>query len=197
MEGWELGVGCAGHGSRGYWKGRNSLGTPLFCIAHDIHTQYIMRPRRMRVVSVVPSRPKRKHNFELIIEIPAKKLKASYRPTSNPSPSGPLASSSQVTLDNSAGVATRTPVKETENRPWIEEIGCKVLGVTFKVGLNPEIRDLVVTRSFMASHFGAHPRRQISQLSEEWVRKHGYDHFVFLHAVRTSKKICFMFSDLR
>ena len=58
----------------------------------------------------------------------------------------------------------------------------------FVVGLNQKIRDVVVTREFLNSYFGASQRFTVHKSTKEQLDKHGYNHFVFIHGVRTSGK---------
>ena len=139
-------------------------------------------------VGIIPaSEAKRKINFELIIEVPAKRLKASLYPTPNSSSGSSAASSSRNTLDTPVVAATRAPVKEPRSSPQNEPPIHDLQGTTIKIDLDPNIRNIAVTRKFMWDHFGAHPRLHFAQPSQEHIEEHGYDHFVFLREVRASK----------
>ena len=139
-------------------------------------------------MGIIPaSQAKRKHNFELVIEIPAKRFKALNYPTPSSSVNNSVASSSRVTLDTPvAGVPK--PAKHRKRPPLIR----KIPSVAFKVNLDPKIRDIAVTRSFMGSYFGAHQRFQFSRLPVHQIIKHGYDHFVFIHGVRMGVKVALL-----
>ena len=140
--------------------------------------------RPSRLIGIIPaSQAKRKHNFELVIEIPAKRFKASCYPAAlSCSSNGSVASSSRTTLNT-----TRTPVKASRNR-LTQTIIRDVPSATFLVDVDPQIRDVVVTRDFMSSHFGAPSRKSFSQPPKDWFDTHGYDHFTFVLEVRASKK---------
>ena len=141
-----------------------------------------------RTNGTIPAlRAKRKHNFELIIEIPAKKSKSLHRSTSNPPSNSSAASSSRTASNTSAVAASHAPMKKAQNRLSKGAIIRKVLGTPFKVDLDPKIRNITVTRDFMHTHFGVNPTRSFSQISEAQFEKHGYDHFVCVHGVRTTK----------
>ena len=150
---------------------------------------------RPNPVGIIPAlQAKRKINFELIIEVPAKRFKASLYPTPNSSSSSSAASSSRVTLDTSVVATTRAPVKGPRSSPKKEPLTRNLKGTTFKVDLDPDIRDIAVTRNFMWAYFGAHQRFQFVPLSREHINKHGYDHFVFIHEVRASEvDNCYVF----
>ena len=138
------------------------------------------------------SQVKRKHNFELVITIPAKRFKALNHPTSN-LPSNPPATSSSRTVPETSlvVVATRGPAKNAQNHLSSGSIIRKVSGATFEVDLDPEIRGIAVTRDFMWTHFGVNPSRSFSQIPNAQFKKHGYDHFVFVRGVRMTKLIPF------
>lgn len=136
-----------------------------------------------RAIGIIPaSQAKRKHNFELVIEVPAKRFKLSNLPMQSSSSNGSGASSSRITLDAPAAATTRVSVKPP--RRSSKEIIRKVPGTQFAVTLDPKIRDIFVTREFMRSWFGTHCYHQFCEPSGEMVRKHGFDHFVFVHGVR-------------
>ena len=142
-----------------------------------------------RAIGIIPaSQAKRKHNFELIIEVPAKRFKLSDRPMQSSSSNGSGASSSRITLDAPAAATTRVvPVKP--QRRSSKDIIRKVPGTQFAVTLDPKIRDILVTREFMRSWFGTHYYHQFCEPSVDMVRKHGFDHFVFVNGVRAIGKM--------
>ena len=78
-------------------------------------------------------------------------------------------------------------MKKPRNSPQKGPLTRIPQGITFKVDLDPEIRDIAVTRRFMWAYFGAHQRYQFVPLSQEHIDKHGYDHFVFIREVRTNE----------
>jgi len=147
-----------------------------------------------QMTGVPASQVKRKHKFELVIEVPAKRFKARNHPTSNHTSSSSTASPSHVVPDtgSSAVVTTNGPVRSGQNRPSGGGLTCKVPGTTFKVNLDPKLRNISVTRDFMWAYFGANPSRSFSQIPEARFEKHGYDHFVFLRGVRTTKRLFFV-----
>ena len=134
-------------------------------------------PRSLPPVPVPPqmmggiptSQAKRKHKFELIIEVPSKRIKV----PNNPSSSSSTASSSAV-VGTHGQANSHFPTR-------------KALGTTFKVDLNPRIRDITVTRDFMWIHFGVNPFRSFVQTPKAQFEKHGYNNFVFVRGVRTTK----------
>ena len=143
----------------------------------------------LQMANVVPaSRVKRKHKFELVIEIPAKRFKALNHPTLNFPPNPPTASSSNTISDtgSSAVITTNRPAGNSQNHLPGGVITHK-LGTTFKVDLDPKIRNISVTRDFMRAHFGAGPYRSFCQIPKAQFEKHGYDHFVFIRGVRATK----------
>ena len=124
-------------------------------------------------------------NFELVIEVPAKRSKASLYHTPDPSSSS-AASSSRVTLDTPVVAATRAPA-EPRSSPQKEPLIRNLESTAFKVDLDPDIRNITVTRKFMRAYFGAHPRLQFAPLSQKHINNHGYDHFVFIREVRAGE----------
>lgn len=147
----------------------------------------VVRPAK--AIGIIPaSQAKRKQNFELIIEVPAKRFKTSNYITQNSSSGSSAASTSRTTLDASSSTAATLAPAKWARAPHKNPIFRRNLGTPFVVDLNPKIRDVAVTRDFMRSYFGAHMRCTISQPSKEHLDKHGYDHFVFINEVRTSGK---------
>jgi hypothetical protein len=138
-----------------------------------------------RLIGIIPaSQAKRKHNFELIIETPSKRSKAFHGHIPSSSWNRPVASSSRATLDTPVTAATRAPTKKARKAFPKRPIIRKVLGPIFKVGLDPKIRDVAVTRDFVHSYFGLHHTVKFAKLSEDQVGKHGSDPFVFICEVR-------------
>ncbi|KAF9649388.1 hypothetical protein BDM02DRAFT_3186288 [Thelephora ganbajun] len=135
-----------------------------------------------RAFGIIPaSQAKRKRDFELIIEIPAKRFKASQYPTPSSSSNGFVASSSSTTLDSPAVTIVRAPAQKVCTGSCRKVIIREIGGTRFKVDLNPEIRSVTVTRHFMWSHFGTHQVHPFSEPPKDQVDRHGYDHFVFIH----------------
>lgn len=143
-----------------------------------------------RTIDIIPaSRVKRKHDFELIIEAPAKRYKASNYPATGSSSGSSAASSSRITLDASpATVVAPAPVRP-KRRSFKDPASRPIRGTSFVVDLDPKIRDVVVSRDFMGSYFGAHMRYTFSIPAKDKFEKHGYDHFVFINRVRTNGKL--------
>lgn len=147
-----------------------------------------------RAIGIIPaSRVKRKHDFELIIETTAKRHKASNYPITGSSSSSSTASSSRITLD-APPAALVAPAPVRPQRLHKDSASRKVRGTSFVVDLDPKIRDVVVSRDFMGSYFGAQKRYTFSIPGKDKVDKHGYDHFVFINRVRTSGKPSFVLS---
>ena len=139
-------------------------------------------------IGIIPlSQLKRKRDFELIIEVPEKRFRASNYPAKSSS-TGPTASSSRDNADDEpVVVVTRAPV------PTVQTSSKKaptrtISTAAFNVELDPEIRNITVTRAYMSSHFGAHPVQQFCEPTQEMIDEHGYDHFVFISKVRTKEK---------
>lgn len=143
-------------------------------------------------IGIIPaSHAKRKHNFELIIEAPSKKFKPSRCPPPSSSFSGgPTTSSSHSVPDKSVTTATRSPAREYQTG---ERNVRNVAGGPFKVVLDPQVRDVTVSRDFMRTHFGARSTRSFCQLSEPHVDRHGYDHFAFVSEVNLFSLLAFIF----
>lgn len=143
-----------------------------------------------RTIDIIPaSRVKRKHNFELIIEAPAKRYKVSNYPATGSSSGSSTTSSGRITLDAPpAAVVAPAPVRP-QRRLFKDPAFRKVRGTSFVVNLDPKIRDVVVSREFMGSYFGAHKRYTFSIPPKDKLDKHGYDHFVFINGVRTNGKL--------
>jgi hypothetical protein len=132
------------------------------------------------------SQAKRKRgfeHFELVINVPAKRFKAS-RYLAPRNSDGPTASSSGDDPDRPATVATRPQARPEswtcDSEPTIRKISVS----PFRVVLKPEIRNIAVTREFLRAQFGAQRIRTFSRLPRQMFCKHGYDHFVFVHRVR-------------
>lgn len=94
-----------------------------------------------------------------------------------------MASSSRTTLDTGPVVVAAHPLSKPTRYLKNTTIR-KVSGTTFTPDIDPEIRNVVVTREFLRSQFGAHPYHIFSQPPVDKVHKHGYDHFAFIHGVR-------------
>ena len=140
-----------------------------------------------QTASIVPaSQTKRKHKFELIIDIPAKKHKAVYHPVLNHFSNSSVASSSRAALGDSPSAveATRAPLKKSQGFLSRVPTVRKVLGTKFKVNLDPKIREVAVTRDFMHTRFGVNRFRSFSQISGPKLQEYGYDHFVCVSRVR-------------
>lgn len=134
-------------------------------------------------IGIIPaSQLKRKHNFELVIEVPSKKLKPLRYPQSSTSSGNPMASSSRSVPNKSVTTATGSSV--WENRTRQRNIR-KATGTHFKVTLDPQIRDATVTRAFMNAHFRIRLSNQFCQLPQDKADHHGYDHFVFVSKVNS------------
>ena len=144
-------------------------------------------------IGIIPlSQLKRKHNFELIIEVPAKRLKASNYPAQNSS-TGPTTSSSRDNADDeSVVVVTRAPAPtiKTFSKAPVR----KILTPAFNVQLDPRIKSVIVTRTYLSAHFGASPARQFCEPEQAMIDRHGYDHFVFINKVRTKEKKAFWYT---
>jgi len=93
-----------------------------------------------------------------------------------------VASSSRTTF-----ATPLMPAKPARRTPK-DHIFRKVPKIPFIVDLDPKIRDVLVTREYMGAYFGAQQRSTFSKPTQEQFNKHGYDHFVFVHGVRTSGK---------
>jgi hypothetical protein len=134
-------------------------------------------------VEIAPtSRAKRKHQFELIIEIPAKRFKPSRYPESVSSSTGAAtASSSRNGLISSTKRAKAPPIAQSGIR--------KPTVPSFRVRLDPKIRDVAVSREFLKAHFGANKLLPFSKPTKRQVDNHGYDHFAFVHEVRTDRAL--------
>lgn len=139
-----------------------------------------VRPKNY--IGIIPtSQAKRKHDFELVIEVPSKKFKPPcYLPPSASSGS-PAASSGRSVPEKSVTTTTR-PVRECQTRFRNFH---KITGTRFKVALDPQVRDATVTRDFLRAHFGTHSTASFCQLPAHQVDRHGYDHFVFASEVNS------------
>jgi hypothetical protein len=58
----------------------------------------------------------------------------------------------------------------------------------FKVTLDPELRDVTVTRQYLKAQFGAFSFHPFAKIPRGLVEEHGYDHFIFMHSVRPSPR---------
>lgn len=120
-------------------------------------------------IEIIPaSRAKRRPNFELIIEVPAKRFRASHYPVPSPA----------ISPDKST-----THQRKKRDRTHRSAVTRELASTPFKVTLDPNIRSIGVTREFLCTQFDV-KRVSCSRLAYE-VHKHGYDHFAFLHEVRT------------
>jgi hypothetical protein len=136
------------------------------------------------------SRPKRKHNFELIIEIPAKRFKASrYQTVTASSSSNNSAVSSRRNPSGNSAVENPHPrPRKNQNPTTNNTIDRRIATTPFKVTLDPELRNVTVTRQYMEAQFGAHCYQPFPKIPRELVDKHGYDHFIFMHDVRPNPR---------
>lgn len=92
---------------------------------------------------IIPaSQMKRERNFELIIEIPAKRFKASRYPEPVTSSNVPVASSSRIVLQNSVGTALHPPMDENHTQSSLGSAPRKVISAPFKVTL-PDRKSVV------------------------------------------------------
>lgn len=57
----------------------------------------------------------------------------------------------------------------------------KIIGAPFRVTLDPIIRDVAVSREYLADQFGALKRQSFTKPTQGFGDDHCYDHFVFLH----------------
>jgi hypothetical protein len=141
-------------------------------------------------VGIIPtSQKKRKYTFELVIEVPSKRFKASrYAPTGTP-PDGPTTSSSRDVPSESVEVFARSPARGRRDKlSGTMRIVRKVDSPSFDVTLDPRVRDVFATRAFMGDQFGTSYTRSYSEPPQCLIDKHGYDHFLFVAEVRTSRR---------
>lgn len=82
-------------------------------------------------------------------------------------------------------VVTGSSVRKRRSDRVAEQDIRRIRGIPFKVALDPQIRDVLVSRSFIRMHFGARGTRSYTEPARHRVEKHGYDHFVLLSEVRT------------
>jgi hypothetical protein len=140
--------------------------------------------------TIPTSQPKRKQNFELIIEIPAKRFKASrYQTATASSSSNNSAASSSGNPSGVNGVEAPHPQPRkgqthTASKSRIRQIAA----TTFKVTLKPELRDVTVTRKYLGAKFGASGYSAFTEIPRRLADRHGYDHFIFVHDVRPNPK---------
>ena len=128
-------------------------------------------------IEIIPlSQLKRKCDFELIIEVLEKRFRAlNYLAKS--SSTGPMASSSHNNADDELVVVVTCALVPTVQTSSKKAPTCTISTAAFNVELDPEIRNITVTRAYMSSHFGAHPVQQFCKPMQEMIDKHGYDHF--------------------
>lgn len=166
----------------------------------------VVRPRTP--FGIIPaSRAKRKRNFEVVVEVPAKRFK--------PPPDQKLTTSSDtstastgrsipgdvvfvprapIQIQNSqkpkkpkkAPKAPEPEIQEIQKEEWVLTLPAKqpirrIRAPSFKIDLNPKIRDVLVSRAYMLSHFGAHNIRSFAVPSRKKVHPQEYGHFLFIN----------------